>query len=72
MVQIDEESGKFATLILLPTWKFSQSIITIYTFNMFVGFIMPYNIIFFSYYKCKFALKFGCPGSLKVCVNDGI
>lgn len=39
---------------------------------MFVGFIMPYNIIFFSYYKCKFASKFGCPGSLKVCVNDGI
>jgi len=39
---------------------------------MFVYFIMPYNIICFSYYKCKFALKFGCPGSLKVCVNDGV
>jgi len=33
---------------------------------------MPYNIIFFSYYKCKFASKFGCPGSLKVCVSDEI
>jgi len=33
---------------------------------------MPYNIICFSYYKCKFASKFGCPGSVKVYVNDGV
>jgi len=34
--------------------------------------LTSYNIICFSYYKCKFASKFGCPGSIKVCVNDGV